>query len=1143
MAIPFFRFARPRLPDNVTPLTGYPDFTPGAVAHFDRFAQCLPFESMSEEGLVLTRGLTPEHPEGIGFVLELTPQTGADEALQNDLIGLTALLPVGSVVSISTYASPNVTERVNWLTPSENDIKSLVRTEPIAPVSQQTAQLLFGMNAGLKAHLERLAHPRASGASLVAPSLRVRHYRAWLVCIVPFDSLTNLARLASLQSAHAISILRGTAGDGSALASDTAQSAVAEAHASVVALGKLTRESVSRLWSACRERFQKGSVRVPSSDPTFARSPGASPDEASAVAPTSHPVPNTAPTRAATSFQGERVVTEAHAEDVEGAGDTPEPMKALTEGLTEAVTEERRAERTQEESEGDPSQHDGGIEEADVAADTTPEVALDEALTQLCAKVRSLREAMVTTLTNNALFSHVWDAQTLVATLAELLTLPDVTAGDWVPPVVNPYAPLNEQVMSPETEMVVEKTGIRFRRVAVAQADTLTDPRTEPTGEPGASFDAATRSDVNSAEASAEASVIATSLVLKNYPAPWHLWSASLLMGSPERGGTQIPSPFIMTSIMRVLDEANERMKASSHHVRALQMQRSQLSLFTNHYLSKAREWQHAVNSFKGEGGIEAVSHIVTVFAHPAQHDRAVQAVKSLARQLGGEWREMTGLHTLGLMATLPLCCGPLLADDLKTVGLLPRRTGATALAGAPVVLEWQGSERRVDETRPTPLVTLVGRRGELMPLDPFANRNGGYSMAIVGMPGSGKSLLMNALASATLLRGGIVWVIDIGRSYEKIADLFSGDFLEFSERDVWNLNPLQLLANGSTERLDDVVAIMAELLSPHEALGQLERSTLTNLIADIVRIANREGRVANFTDLAYALDAVIAQTGDQRIRDLRTELAPYLGPYAQWFDGTGRPLTFQNRFSVLELEGLKGHAALRQAVLMTLMLIIEDTMSKDRETIKMVFIDEAWDLMKAGHSAQFIESGFRRARKHRGSFVVATQGLKDFFSSPTAEAAWSCAETKCFLRQNSDQVASLIATNRFSADPGFLAQLKSLTTVAGEFSEMIVKSGDNPMAIGRFTIDRRSQLLFSSNPAEVAHIRRWQRAGATLLEAVTEVALGHVAPEGTEDAPRASKTDTLSAHENPTMNPAINPATNPSTPTPTTITGGHYVG
>ena len=1136
MAIPFFRFTHPRLPDNVTPLTGYPDFTPGAVAHFDRFAQCLPFESMSDEGLVLTRGLTPEHPEGIGFVLELTPQTGADEALQNDLIGLTALLPVGSVVSISTYASPNVTERVNWLTPSENDIKSLVRTEPIAPVSQQTAQLLFGMNAGLKAHLERLAHPRANGEGLMPTSLRVRHYRSWLVCIVPFDSLTNLARLASLKSAHALSALRGTAGDGGTLASDTAQSAVAEAQASVAALGTLTRESVSRLWSACRARFQKGSVRVPTTEPTFERSPRASPNDTTAENPYPHPVANAAPTRAATSPQSERVMNDTDATD---AGDTDEPMKGLTDGLTAAVTAESTQEVTQAQSEGNPDQHDGTVEGGDATLDTTPEVALDvaldDALTQLCAKVRSLREAMVTTLTNNALFSHVWDAQTLVATLSELLTLPDVTAGDWVPPVVNPYAPLNVQVMSPETDLVVEKTGIRFRRVAVVHGDTATDPRTEATSEERGSGDAAARSNA----ASAESSVIATSLVLKNYPAPWHLWSASLLMGSPERGGTQIPSPFVMTSIMRVLDEADERMKASSHHVRALQMQRSQLSLFTNHYLSKAREWQHAVNSFKGEGGIEAVSHIVTVFAHPSQHDRAVQAVKSLARQLGGEWREMTGLHTLGLMATLPLCCGPLLADDLKTVGLLPRRTGATALAGAPVVLEWQGSERRVDETRPTPLVTLVGRRGELMPLDPFANRNGGYSMAIVGMPGSGKSLLMNALASATLLRGGIVWVIDIGRSYEKIADLFSGDFLEFSERDVWNLNPLQLLANGSTERLDDVVAIMAELLSPHEALGQLERSTLTNLIADIVRHANREGRVANFTDLAYALDAVIAQTGDQRIRDLRTELGPYLGPYAQWFDGTGRPLTFQNRFSVLELEGLKGHAALRQAVLMTLMLIIEDTMSKDRETIKMVFIDEAWDLMKVGHSAQFIESGFRRARKHRGSFVVATQGLKDFFSSPTAEAAWSCAETKCFLRQNSDQVASLIATNRFSADPGFLAQLKSLTTVAGEFSEMIVKSGDNPMAIGRFTIDRRSQLLFSSNPAEVAQIRRWQRAGATLLEAVTEVALGHVAPEGTDEAPRATGTDTLSAPQNP----AMNGATHPSTPSPTTLTGGHYVG
>lgn len=587
---------------------------------------------------------------------------------------------------------------------------------------------------------------------------------------------------------------------------------------------------------------------------------------------------------------------------------------------------------------------------------------------------------------------------------------------------------------------------------------------------------------------------MATTHVLTHYPKEWNLITASLLAGSPQRGGTQIPSPFCLTSVCRVLDKEAERLKAETHRVRALQMAQTPLSTLTPYYHDKAKSWREAEESFQHHGGIEQVAHFLTTFTLTEHTALTTQVARGLARQLGGDWHPLTGLHPLGLMASLPLTCGPLLTDDMIVAGIMHPRTGAPATAGAPIVLDWQGTSPRIDRATPTPLITLVGRRGEIMPVDPFANRSGGYSMAIVGAPGSGKSLMMNEIAFATLLRGGVVWVIDVGHSYRKTCDLLSGEYLQFSETDVWNLNPLQLLSPGSVDRLDDVVSVLNELLMPAQRFTALERSALTQAIDRTVKWAHfEEHRTATLRDL----DAFLAQSavGDHRIADLRAMLTPYLGPFAKWFDGTGKPLTFQNRFTVLELEGLSGHPALRQTVLMMLMLIIDETMARDRTTIKAVLIDEAWDLMGKGQSGSFIESGFRRARKHKGSFVVATQALGDFWLSPTARAAWSCADTRFFLRQDTDQVATLMTRGDFVADEGFLATLKSLTTVAGQYSEILVQTGDCPPAVGRLTIDRLSQLLFSSNPAEVTAIQAWREAGADILTALQNVAAGRFAP------------------------------------------------
>ena len=697
------------------------------------------------------------------------------------------------------------------------------------------------------------------------------------------------------------------------------------------------------------------------------------------------------------------------------------------------------------------------------------------------------RRAISAVLEQSGLFMGHWDAHTLVGTVAELMNPQSVRSQTFVRPAANIFESPSSQIMKGDTEVTITKHHVRFSDSTLMSGATHEDN-----------------------------AVHAVGLSVESYPErKWSLITATGLLGESTRGGSQIPCPFMLTSIISLLDNASERVKAEGHRMRAMQMSKTPISQLSPWYPEKAQQWTLAVKSFQTEGGLARVSHQMVLFAPAGSEAEAVHAAQSIARKVGVEMRRTTCLHAQTLLAALPMAAGPLMAQDLKQMCRLQRRTLATGIYGAPVMTEWQGTGPRDDRDRRTPLLTLIGRRGQIMHVDPFANASGNYSMTIVGKPGSGKSVVMNQLAFSTLAQGGLVWIIDVGRSYEKMAGVLDGEFLIFDKDHIWDLNPFAILnalsGDDRNEGIESVVAILGELVSPGRPLPGLERSVLINCVASAAISAEREGRFATLRDLDFAIAKLAVN--DRRLDDLRMQLEPYLnGPLSCWFDGSGRPVNFTNRFTVLELEGLSAHPALRQAVLMTLMLWIEKTMARDRSTVKLVLIDEAWDLMGSGHSGKFIASGFRRARKHKGGFVVATQSLADFFKSETAQAAWQCADTRLTLRQDSEVLSALESQGLMTTDAWFRAALGSLTTVRGAWSEMIVKVGDAPPAIGRLVLDRFSQVLFSSLPAEVTAVNAWRRAGATMTTAVQAVAHGFMTPS--HEAIEALKRMTQKTHE-----------------------------
>lgn len=402
----------------------------------------------------------------------------------------------------------------------------------------------------------------------------------------------------------------------------------------------------------------------------------------------------------------------------------------------------------------------------------------------------------------------------------------------------------------------------------------------------------------------------------------------------------------------------------------------------------------------------------------------------------------------------------------------------------------------------------LAGRKGQVFFVDPFANAHGSYSATVVGKPGSGKSVVMNELTASTILSGGRVWIIDAGFSYKKLCGLLGGSFIEFKDEARWDLNPLKFLTDGSRhgsfegddrELLEMVVKILSELMTSR-GLDDYAESILSECVQKTARTAIAEDRSPLIDDLREMLMGYRLQGREERSAlEMAAMLQPFAkdGPFAKWFDGGGKPIAFDKTLTVLELDGLSAHKRLRSAVLMTLMLSIERAMqTRPKSETKLVCIDEAWDLMGEGASGRFIETGYRRARKLNGSFVTATQSIADFFLSETAEAAWRCADTRIFLRQDADSLEALERDGRMARDPWLREAITSLTTVAGAWSEMVVKVGDEPAAIGRLLLDSYSRVAYSTLPHEVDLVNRWQKAGLSLSEAIARTAASEAPPD-----------------------------------------------
>ncbi len=666
--------------------------------------------------------------------------------------------------------------------------------------------------------------------------------------------------------------------------------------------------------------------------------------------------------------------------------------------------------------------------------------------------ILALREQFVTTLKGWGLPVKVWQAEDLLNGLNELLNpteqgLSENSAITHIP--WNHYESLSNQIVNPSTRSLVEPSQLVF-------------------------------------EAGVENSTskVARLYTARAFPSVWHLGAMGTLIGDPFDEFLRLHGSFFISYGIHICHEKTLKTRMLAKCGNVEKQAPSPIAKYVPSLKKEEQEWRYVREKFEEGQRLVRTRFQVGLISDPENIGREEQTLFNLYRSQRWELALDRYLQLPALLSCLPMTWGEGAFDDSQKFQKTKTTLSHEPANLMPLQGEWQGTK--------SPGMLLVGRRGQIFYWCPFDNNEGNYNTCVVGRSGSGKSVFMQELMTSMLGMGGRVFVLDVGRSFEKTAKLLKGTFVEFSPHPLRGsasicINPFSSIPAQDPEAASDALAMLKPILSlmaaPKEGTRDIEDTYLEQAIQSAW---NEKQNNATITDVADFLlkhkDSVAISLGER--------LYPYTenGTYGRFFNGPST-INLSDSLVVVELEELKERKDLQSVIVQMVILQITNSIYMgDRKTPSCLILDEAWDMLRGAQSGVFIETAARRLRKYYGGLVVGTQSINDFYANPGAQAAFDNADWMCLLSQKDESIELLKNSKRLAMDPAMERTLRSLHTEQGKYAEIMVK-GPKGFAVGRLLLDPFSQILYSTKADEFAAVQTLVSQGWSLKEAIQVIA------------------------------------------------------
>jgi len=591
-------------------------------------------------------------------------------------------------------------------------------------------------------------------------------------------------------------------------------------------------------------------------------------------------------------------------------------------------------------------------------------------------------------------------------------------------------------------------------------------------------------------------------MTVKNYPKDVQPFQTNELFGGVWgviADANQITTPFLYTLSIVFKDLRNKlHMKCN------MVLQQEFAGSFAPALMRKKNEYMWAVDEVeKGTVFVRVIPEMWVWSDSSNKTSESIIRAKRLWETQGYTMQEDKGILPILFITALPfglyMQTGNLDALDRDTIA--PADSVAATL---PIQADFAGGG--------SPQLLFVGRKGQPCSLDIFDKHANNHNVFITATSGSGKSFLVNFIASSYFASNAIIRIIDIGGSYKKMTKLFNARYLDFTKERNICMNPFTFIREPETD-LHVVSAIATQMAySATNIIPDAKAETSSSLIKAAVewawKVAGPEADInrvyqylRNFPEYALDEDKEGADRSSmEAFSDIAHELAFNLtdytsdGIYGRWFNGRSNFDISSDEFVVLELEHLKPQKELFNVVtLQVINGVTQDLYLSDRARPRLIIFDEAWQFLREGDALQdVIESGYRRARKYNGSFSIITQSLLDLkqFGS-VGDVIKANSAFKFYLESTDFEKAKqekLIDLDGFAMEI-----LKSVRSNKPKYSEIFM---DTPfgLGVGRLAVDPFSYYLYTSDASEISQIEALVDGGCTYTEAINEMVKGRAA-------------------------------------------------
>lgn len=563
-----------------------------------------------------------------------------------------------------------------------------------------------------------------------------------------------------------------------------------------------------------------------------------------------------------------------------------------------------------------------------------------------------------------------------------------------------------------------------------------------------------------------------------------------------------VSCPFILTLVLSVEDQVKAQNEANLKFMDLEKKSKTSYAKFFPGVEQEAKEWGDLRQRLSsGQSSLVSYFLNMTVFCRDDQEValKVEQDVLNSFRKNGFELISPRFNQMRNFLVNLPFMAGNGLFKQLRESGVVQRAESFNVANLAPVV---------ADSPLATSGLLAPTYRNQLAFIDLFSRGMGNtnFNMAVCGTSGAGKTGLIQPLIRSVIDSGGFAVVFDMGDGYKSLCENMGGVYLD---GETLKFNPFANITDDTidemAERLRDQLSVMA---SPNGNLDEVHEGLLLKAVKATWLAKKNQSRIDDVVDYLVMARDSREYEGSPTIRSRLDEMVVLLtqytrdGVYGSYFNSDEPSLRDDARMVVLELGGLEDRPSLLVAVMFSLILYIENRMYRTPRSLKKLnVIDEGWRLLdfKNNKVGAFIEKGYRTARRHTGSYITITQNIVDFDSdaaSSAARAAWGNSSYKIILKQSAKEFAKY---NQLYPDQYPQLQRDMIARFGSAkdnwFSSFML-SVEHLTSWHRLFVDPLSRAMYSSDGPDFEFVQQRRREGASIHDAVWELAWKKSGPE-----------------------------------------------